>query len=185
MSLVPSPNPRRLPFTAGMALRSKKGAISKNVFQLFSRRTRHQMFMGMTAGQRDILVSLSANLKRLLSRTFSTDARSFGLRRRRYPTPQSLLRIPYPLFFPALEFRFDSYPSSTKVRHIQRILAISSNDQTCSRHLRSISSRELFLLLTWRRNVAVCLVIFHPPLQSLAAFLTETPRETLGVGVGT
>ena len=145
----------------------KKGSNRQEFVSTFSRRTRHPMFMGMTAGQRDILVSLSANLKWLFSRTFSTDARSLGLRRR-----QSFLHSWCRSFFPALEFRFDSYPSSTKVRYIQRFLAISSNEQTCSRHLRSISGRELFLLSTYHRTLLSALSF--SPSSSISCGMSDT-----------
>ena len=73
--------------TAPMRWRSGfeiKSTTSPKIIATFSRHTCFPMFIGMTADRCDILVSLSPNLKRFFSRTFSTDARSFEVSRSRY-----------------------------------------------------------------------------------------------------
>ena len=54
-----------------------KNGASPATLATFSRHTCPPMFIGMTADQNDSLVSLSPNLNRFSSRTFSMDARFF------------------------------------------------------------------------------------------------------------
>ena len=119
------------------------------------------MFIGMTADQCDIFVSLSPNLKRFFSRTFSTDARSFEVNRSRcclkVSDPIIILAHPVSMIpFPGLEFSIASYSPVARPRSIFCFLAFSSNEQRCSRRLRILSSREQCLLSKKHRKRDSC-----------------------------
>ena len=115
MSFALSPGRELLPYVGGMTLRSK-------IIATFSRHTGFPMFIGMTADQCDILVSLSPNLTRFFSR-ISTDARSIKVNRSRYclkvSDPIIILAHPVSMIpFPGLEFSIASYSPKARSRSI-------------------------------------------------------------------
>ena len=160
MSPALSPGPE----TAPMRWRSGfeiKNVASPTIIATFSRHTCFPILKGMTADQCDILVSLSPNLKRFFSRTFSTDARFFEVNRSRYclkvSDPIIILAHPVSMIpLPGLEFSIASYSPLARSRSILCFFAFSSNDQRCSRRLRILSSREQCLLSKKHRRHDSC-----------------------------
>ena len=149
-----------LPCIKGVALRSKNGASPK-IIATFSRHTCFPIFIGMTADQCHILVSLSPNLKHFFSRTFSTDACSFELNRSRccLKVSDPVINLAHPVSmipFPRLEFSIASCSPMARSRSILCFFAFSSSEQRYSRRLRILSSKEQCVLSKKHKKDSYC-----------------------------
>ena len=132
----------------------------------FSRHTCPPIFIGMTADQNDILVSLSPNLNRFFSRTFSTDARSDEFRR-----PRCCGKVSDPIIIFAQPVSTIPFPGQEFNIVLSLVFFFFSNEQRCSQRLRILSSMEPCLLSKQHRGSSPGLK--SQKYASLSVFLTN------------